>query len=88
MGMERAGACVCQRWRQIVFTSPLRLSLQILCTDGTPLRNLGVWSAIPFIVAYYRRIDEVNIIAALELPNRVSTRVMNRLRREVSLILP
>jgi hypothetical protein len=37
---------VCKRWRQLVFSSPRRLDLQILCTYGTPVRkNLGIWVA-------------------------------------------
>jgi hypothetical protein len=45
---------VCQRWRQIVFASPRRLNLQILCTHGTPVRkNLGIWPAFPIAIDYY-----------------------------------
>ncbi|KAI9435996.1 hypothetical protein H4582DRAFT_2100070 [Lactarius indigo] len=69
---------VCQRWRQIIFASPRRLNLQILCTDGTPVRkDLGIWPAIPIVMQYghYRSSmapnDEDNAIAALEHPDRV-----------------
>jgi hypothetical protein len=42
---------VCRRWRQIVFASPLRLSLRIPCTPKTPIRkNLGIWPAFPIDV--------------------------------------
>jgi hypothetical protein len=65
-------AHVCQRWRKIVFASPHRLDLRILCTERTPVRkNLGVWPSIPIIIGYSRPIDEDDIIAALEHPNRV-----------------
>ena len=70
---------VCQRWRQVVFTSPHRLKLQLLCTFGTPVRkNLGIWPTFPIAVDYFSypergltHIDEDSIIAALEHPNRV-----------------
>ena len=70
-------AHVCQRWRQVVFASPLRLNLQILCTYGTPVRkNLYIWPTLPIAIGYLhsitKGIDEDNLIAALELPDRVS----------------
>ena len=73
---------VCQRWRQVIFTSPHRLNLQLLCTIGTPVRkNLGIWPPFPVLVNYYPNHvtqpagltpnDEDNAIAALEHHNRV-----------------
>ena len=39
---------VCPRWRQVVFASPLRLNLQILCTFRTPVRrSLDIWPTFP-----------------------------------------
>jgi hypothetical protein len=72
---------VCQRWRQVVFASPLRLNLQIRCSHGTPVRkNLDIWPTFPIIIEYtaphwqiFRDVDEDNIIAALEHPDRVRT---------------
>ncbi len=67
---------VCQRWRQIVFASPHRLNLRILCTSGTPVRkNLGIWPAFPIAIDYRHSYskdgitpnDEDNIVAALDL---------------------
>ncbi|KAH9169979.1 hypothetical protein EDB89DRAFT_2072456 [Lactarius sanguifluus] len=71
---------VCRRWRQIVFASPCRLNLEILCTDGTPVKKiLGIWPDIPIVIQYglYDRDtitpnNEDNVIAALEHPDRVS----------------
>ena len=70
---------VCQRWRQVVFASPLRLNLQILCTYGTPVRkSLDIWPALPISVQCldpYSLSDEgiyEDVIAALEHPDRVS----------------
>ena len=75
---------VCRRWRYIVFTSPHRLDLQLLCTHGTPVRkNLGFWPPLPLIIDYYTDWDadsgksltptyeEDDIMAALERPGRV-----------------
>lgn len=68
-------AHVCHRWRQIVFLSPTRLNLQILCTQRTPVRkNLDIWPTLPLIIryeGYEYPIDEDDIIAALENPSRV-----------------
>ena len=66
---------VCQRWRQIVFASPHRLNLRILCTYRTPVRkNLDIWPPFPIIIDYYnlhskRGIppnDEDNAVAAFD----------------------
>ncbi|KAI9451450.1 hypothetical protein BJY52DRAFT_1352059 [Lactarius psammicola] len=60
---------VCQRWRYLVFASPSRLNLELLCTHGTPVRKgLGCWPVFPIIVDYddVSPKDEDNVIAALE----------------------
>jgi hypothetical protein len=67
---------VCQRWRYIIFASPRRLDLTILCTYGTPVRkNLGCWPPFPIIVDYltsgFSPKYEDDFIAALEQPDRV-----------------
>ena len=70
---------VCQRWRQVIFTSPQRLSLQLTCTFGTPVRkNLGIWPPLPVLVdcgsysgSPLTPNEEDNVIAALEHHNRV-----------------
>ena len=72
---------VCRRWRQVIFASPHRLDLYLLCEQGTPVRkNLGIWPAFPIIIHYdyyshrtpkLSSYDEDNIIAALEHPDRV-----------------
>jgi F-box-like len=65
---------VCQRWRHIVFASPCRLDLRLLCTNGTPVRKmLDIWPPLPIEIEYFS-IDyqvEDDVIAALEHPNRV-----------------
>jgi hypothetical protein len=70
---------VCRRWRQIIFSSPLRLDLQLLCTYGTPVwKRLGCWPAFPLAIDYghiwnedITPQDEFNIFAALKQRNRV-----------------
>ena len=68
---------VCQRWRQVVFASPLRLKLRILCTYGTVRKNLDTWPTFPIQVEYpyylpIGAIDEDNIISALDRRDRIS----------------
>ncbi|KAH9172872.1 hypothetical protein EDB89DRAFT_841574 [Lactarius sanguifluus] len=69
---------VCQRWRQVVFASPHRLNLRLLCTYGTPVsKNLDIWPTIPIVIQYrysgsgVTPDDEDNIIAALKHNSRV-----------------
>jgi hypothetical protein len=79
-------AHVCQRWRQVVFASPLRLNLRILCTHRTPVRkNLDIWPSFPitieYVISQINGTDERNIVAALGHPARVcaiSLRLTNR----------
>ena len=75
-------AWVCQRWRQVIFTSPLGLNLRLYCTYGIPvLETLHFWPPLPIIVEYERvpnldpsaPKDDDNIIAALKQSGRVSS---------------
>ena len=66
---------VCRRWRWIVFGSPRRLNLQLVCTLRTPAKDmLDVWPALPLSIVSH---DDnptggvENIIAALECTDRV-----------------
>jgi hypothetical protein len=39
---------VCRRWREVVFASPRRLNLALLCGEKTPVRKmLNIWPAFP-----------------------------------------
>jgi F-box-like len=71
---------VCQRWRYIVFASPLRLYLRLLCTERTPVRKtLDVWPPLPIEIWFFQvrlRVED-NVIAALEGPNRVRSILLN-----------
>jgi hypothetical protein len=65
---------VCRRWRWVVFGSPRRLGLQLVCTSRTPARDtLNVWPALPlFIRCYHNPIEIVdNVVAVLERSNCV-----------------
>ena len=65
---------VCRRWRSVVFRSPRRLNLRLVCATRTPARDtLDVWPALPLIImGCAERLEEIgNIIAALERSDRV-----------------
>ncbi|KAH9960716.1 hypothetical protein BGW80DRAFT_1564229 [Lactifluus volemus] len=68
---------VCGRWRYIVFQSPLRLHLRLVCDANTPVKKmLDVWPhAFPIIIKESRSrlpLSGANVIAALEHHDRVS----------------
>jgi hypothetical protein len=67
---------VCGTWRSIVFGSPRRLDLRLQCKVRTPVRKmLDVWPPLPIAiwgnVSVRSCVD--NIVAALELKDRIST---------------
>ncbi|KAH9972672.1 hypothetical protein BJV74DRAFT_799030 [Russula compacta] len=71
---------VCRRWRSVVFASPRRLDLQLLCTPKRPVREmLNIWPALPIIVWGHDDDDDPtsleegadNVIAALEHNDRL-----------------
>jgi hypothetical protein len=63
---------VCQRWRYVVFSHPLRLDLRLYCLPGTRVREmLEIWSPLPIEIWSSLFEDEDNIIAALEQRNHV-----------------
>ena len=71
---------VCQKWRQIIFESPLGLRLRLHCTYGTPvLKTLRYWPPFPLVINYGASQrsatpeNECNIMAALEHADRVRT---------------
>jgi len=70
---------VCRQWRRVVFGSPRRLDLRLVCTNTTPTtRLLDIWPPFPIIVSLppqYRVVDENgvdNLIAALKCRDRIS----------------
>ena len=66
---------VCWRWRSIVFGSPRRLDLRLVCSGKTPARDLlDAWPALPLVVWCnddYPIENVDNIVAVLERSNRV-----------------
>jgi hypothetical protein len=66
---------VCQRWRYIVFSSPLRLDLRIYCKETTSVREkLDTWpSFLPIEAISYNLGD--NIVAAFEHRERIDEQV-------------
>ena len=69
-------AHVCRRWRYIVYTSPRRLDLQILCKSGAPIKRiLGTWPTLPLVLRFQgnersKRLPD-NVMTALRHPDRV-----------------
>ena len=66
---------VCQRWRSIIFSSPRRLHLRLVCDVRTPVKRLlDVWPAWPITVRYFpsNKEGDGNVIAALEHHYRIS----------------
>ena len=59
---------VCWRWRSVVFGSPRRLDLQLVCTTENSTEMLNVWPALPLIIDDYDCETEGvdNIIALFE----------------------
>ena len=67
---------VCQKWRYVVFQSPLHLNLRNFCSAETPVREkLTVWPPLPIIIEHYNpsisKCGEDNIIAALGHNDRI-----------------
>ena len=65
---------VCHRWRRIVFGSPRRLNLQLVCTSKTPARDtLDVWPSLPLLIRDNNSPTEDvdDIIAVLERSDRM-----------------
>jgi hypothetical protein len=70
---------VCRRWRYVVFGSPRRLELRLVCTNTTPTsRLLDIWPPFPIIIFILSQVPMVdtngveNIIAPLERRDRIS----------------
>jgi hypothetical protein len=83
-------AHVCRRWRSVVFQSPRRLDLRLVCTPKTPVRDiLYIWPPLPLSIFH----DILNckspggfdnIIAALEHNDSVcQIQLMNLTRSEL-----
>ena len=64
---------VCRRWRSLVFGSPHRLKLRLVCTNRTPtMKALDVWPALPLIITGHASTFVMDhLIAVLERRDRV-----------------
>ena len=65
---------VCRQWRTVVFGSPRRLNLRLVCGAKTPARDtLDVWPALRLVIERdFRPIENMdNVVAVLERSNRV-----------------
>ena len=68
---------VCRTWRNVIFKSPIRLNLQLICSERTPVREkLGVWPLLPIVVCHighakHSTLGVDNIVAALERNDRI-----------------
>jgi hypothetical protein len=67
---------VCREWRTIVFGSPRRLELRLLCRYCTPVKEgLDNWPPLPIVIRNDGETDAIwdmdNLIAALEHNDRV-----------------
>ncbi|KAI9443723.1 hypothetical protein F5148DRAFT_269890 [Russula earlei] len=67
---------ICRRWRNVVFASPRRLNLQLVCTQGRPVeKTLDLWPALPIIIQddekRSTRKGAKNIMAALKCRHRI-----------------
>ena len=70
---------VCRRWRLVIFESPRRLDLRLVCSDTTPTSSsLDIWPPLPITVMRLSSHPQMgeggveNIIAAIERRNRIS----------------
>ena len=63
---------VCRRWRSVVFGSPRRLELKLVCTTQTPARDtLDVWPALPLVIeSNANNVD--NIVALFKCSDRIN----------------
>ena len=66
---------VCRRWRSVVFGSPRRLKLKLVCTTKTRAKGtLDVWPSLPLVIEEYncqtKRVD--NIVALLKCSDRIN----------------
>jgi len=61
---------VCRRWRCIIFASPRRLDLRLVCTHKTPVRkSLDIWPPLPINIRHSYKGEggeEEDILAAFE----------------------
>jgi len=84
---------VCQRWRQLVFGSPCRLNLQLLCTRKSPVRKkLDCWPKVPIAINIkgrrnLSRTQEDNLLAIFEHSDRVCSVTLSITRPQLEKVV-
>ncbi len=70
---------VCRKWRNVVFASPRRLKLRLVCTDDKPVgKMLDIWPPLPIVIwGKNTKMGEDNILAALTHNVRVCEIALN-----------
>ena len=68
---------VCRRWRGIIFGSPRRLNLRLVCTSKPLASNtLNLWPTLPLLVHVRDRVSQTedvdNVVAVLKCRDRVN----------------
>ena len=67
---------VCRKWRHVIYRSPRRLGLRILCNSGAPIRSiLASWPTLPLVAKFNAgpRSKHIprNVKVALRRPDRL-----------------
>jgi hypothetical protein len=78
---------VCRRWRSVVFGSPRRLDLQLVCIPKTPVKEmLNIWPPFPLLIS--GRVSGTsgveNIVAILEHRDRARKIHLDFLKSKIS----
>ena len=74
---------VCRRWRQLIFTSPRRLKVQLHCTCDIPVKKkIDCWPQIPIAInlegwGNLNSRQENNLLTAIEHSHRVCSITLN-----------
>ena len=66
---------VCRRWRYVVFGSPRRLDLSLVCTNRRLGKTLDIWPELPIIIhvneTIYQLPSVTDVLSVLNLHDRV-----------------
>ena len=65
---------VCRRWQSVVFGSPRRLGLQLVCTTKTSTGTLDVWPALPLVIEdeYCQKEGLIALLERSDLVRRIT----------------
>ena len=70
---------VCRRWRYVVFGSPRRLNLRLLCINRRRVKTLDIWPELPIIILVDNRalLSIANVVPVLKRNDRVCKIVLD-----------